>query len=258
MNHYNDEKWIGKKFGMLTVQEAVHVELKNGKKEWHWIVRCDCGTVKKIRPSEVLSGKNISCGCWRKSGKQVKRIHGESHTRLHDIWCGMNNRCNPRNKDSGRYGKRGISICDEWKNYEKFAEWARSSGYEDGLTIERIDVNGDYRPENCKWITLSDQAKNRRTTFWVTYMGREMSLAEAAELAGLPYKQVHYRIKKRGWSVERALFEPIHKESDLHKECRERGLNYHTVYNRIRMGWSKEDALKTPILGLGANQTSYK
>lgn len=171
----------------------------------------------------------------------------------------MNNRCNPQNKDSGRYGKRGISICEEWKNYEKFAEWARDNGYKDGLTIERIDVNGDYCPENCTWIPLSIQARNRRTTSWVTYRGREMSLAEAAELAGLPYKQVHYRIKRSGWSVEKALSEPIKSGvSDLHKKCDELGLNYHTIYNRIRMGWSEEDALKTPILGLGANQTSYK
>lgn len=93
---------------------------------------------------------------------------------------------------------------------------------------------------------------------WVTYEGREMSLAEAAELAGIPYKQVHGRIKKYGWSVERALSEPIKRKSELHIKCDELGLNYHTVYNRIRMGWSEEDAINIPIEGCGANQTTYK
>lgn len=258
MNRYNDDKWVGQKFGMLTVLRPVHVELKSGEKAWHWIVKCDCGREKEVRPSEIVNGKNISCGCWRKSGKQVPISHHQSHTRLHNIWCGMNNRCNPENVSARRYGKRGISICEEWSDFKKFAEWAKVSGYKDGLTIERIDVDGIYCPENCKWIPLSKQARNRSTTFWVIYQGRKMSLAEAAELAGLPYKQVHYRIKKMGWTVEKALSKPLKRKSDLHIKCDELGLNYNTVYNRIRMGWSEEDALATPIVGLGANQNTYR
>lgn len=85
-----------------------------------------------------------------------------------------------------------------------------------------------------------------------------MSLAEAAEKAGLPYKEVHFRIKKRGWTVEKALSTPIKVKSELHRRCEEMGLNYHTIYNRVRMGWSEERALNTPVLGLGANQTTYR
>ena len=194
----------------------------------------------------------------KQSGKHVPVVHGRSHTRLHDIWCGMNNRCNPDNKSSQRYGRRGIRVCEEWADYMVFEKWALEHGYAEDLTIDRIDVNGNYCPDNCRWIPLAEQARNRRTTFEVFYQGRNMSLAEAAELAGLPYKQVHHRIKRAGWSVEKALSEPIRSgKSDLHLRCEALGLNYHTVYNRIRMGWSEEDAINIPVVGAGANQTSY-
>lgn len=186
-------------------------------------------------------------------------IHGESKTRLHNTWCGMIDRCNNK-KDASypRYGGRGIKICEEWLNdYRNFAKWARKNGYTDELTIERIDVNGDYCPENCKWATTKEQARNRRTTKWVEWQGRKMSLAEAAEMANLPYKQVHFRIKK-GWSLEKALTTPLkHGKSDLHKLCDEKGVNYHTVYSRMSRGWSVERAINTPMLGIGANHTTY-
>ena len=151
-----------------------------------------------------------------------KKTHGESHTPLHNIWCGINNRCDPAHKHSKRYGKRGICICDEWQSYEAFAEWARNNGYKEGLTIERIDVNGNYSPENCTWIPLAKQARNRRTTHWVTYEGRKMSLAEACEHAGLPYKQVFWRMAHAGWPFEKAISVPMgagtgQKESDTTK-----------------------------------------
>lgn len=185
----------------------------------------------------------------------MSKRHLESHTPLHDIWCGINKRC----RHHPRYAGRGISACDEWSLYENFRDWALANGYKPGLTIERIDVNGNYCPENCKWIPLAEQARNRTTTRWVDYDGRKMSLAEAAELAGLPYKEVHLRIKS-GWSEYDALHTPIQSpKSELRKICDERGLNYHTVYSRVHMyGWTVEDAVSTPTLGKGANQTSYR
>ena len=175
--------------------------------------------------------------------KQTNISHHESHTRLHNIWCDVGKRCTHHE----RYAGRGISRCKEWDNYETFAKWARENGYNDGLTLERINVNGNYCPENCKWIPLAEQARNRRTTFWVEYNGRKMSLAEAAEIAKLPYKQVHFRIKQ-GWSIEKALSTPLKKESEIHKKCKEIGINYHTVYTRIhQLGWDEEKALNTPV-----------
>lgn len=258
MSRYNKEEWIGKRYGMLVVEKSVNRKMKNNTSQWLWRLRCDCGGEITTRPIEVIKGRVVSCGCYRKKRMSPTKRHGESHTKLHDIWCGMNNRCNPNNVSSVGYGARGIKIFDEWKEFEEFKAWSLKNGYEDGLTIERVNVDGDYCPDNCTWVPLSIQARNRRTTMWVTYNGRSMSLAEAAELAGLPYKQVHGRIKKYGWSVERALTTPIQKKSELHVKCDELGINYHTVYNRIRMGWNEEDAINTPTAGRGANQKTYK
>lgn len=254
---YNGKEWVGKKYGHLTVLRPVHFISKNGNQQWYWRVVCDCGVEKDVRPYDVISGHYISCGCARKRGEQVYSTHKESHTHLHNVWCGMNNRCNPNHKHCKGYGDRGIGVCKEWEDYEKFAKWARSNGYKEGLSIERIDVNGDYCPENCTWIEKEKQARNRRTTFWIDFRGRRMSLAEAAEIVGLPYKQVHYRIK-HGWSIEDALNTPLKEPSDLLKKCKEKGLNYNRIYNRIHVyGWDEEDALNIPIAGKGANQTTY-
>lgn len=258
MTKYADRKWIGSRFGDLKVVDIVHKERKNGGKQWYWKVLCDCGKESIVRPIEVLKGHTKSCGCLKTKRTPKNKTHGESRTRLHDIWCGMHNRCKVENKNSERYGKRGISICKEWSEYEAFSKWAIENGYKEDMTIERKDVNGNYCPENCKWIPMARQARNRRTTFWVMYNGQKMSLVEAAEKAGLPYKQVHHRIKRMGWTAERALSTPMARKSELHKKCDELGLNYHTVYNRIRMGWSEERAIKTPVSGVGANQTTYK
>lgn len=209
MAKYDDNKWIGNKYGNLTVVEPVHVTLNNGGKQWYWKLKCDCGNETIMNPHAVIHGKYRSCGCSFKAG--VTATHRESHTPLHNIWCGMNKRCNPKGKSSRGYGDRGISVCEEWKSYEAFSKWARENGYEEGLTIERIDVNGNYCPQNCTWITLEKQARNRRTTHWVEYQGKRMSLAEACEQANLPYKQVFERIVKRNWPVEKALSTPMRK-----------------------------------------------
>lgn len=206
---YDADEWIGRKYWRLTVLSPVNHKLKNNTSQWFWRVRCDCGNEKVFRPIEVIKGHIKSCGCMRKEFTPPNKTHNESHTRLHNIWCGMNRRCNPNTSRSLKYGKRGIAVCDEWKDYENFALWARTHGYSDDLTIERIDVNGNYCPQNCTWISLGKQARNRRTTHWVEFQGRKMSLAEACEIANMPYKQVFWRMKKAGWTFERAISEPI-------------------------------------------------
>lgn len=209
---YNDPSWIGKKFNMLTIIGYEHAKQKNGKK-WLWRVRCDCGTEKVMNPWYVTSGHNLSCGCFRESGGFMTNLqHGEAHTRLHNIWCSMRQRCDPNihsNPFSYRYSERGIRVCDEWNDYVTFAAWAKANGYDDTKSIERIDNDGNYCPENCKWIERGKQARNRCTTKYVEYQGRRMSLAEASEIAGLSYKQVHARITRLGWPVEEALSVPI-------------------------------------------------
>lgn len=253
--NYRDEKWIGRRFGMLVVEGAVHIVQNNGNKQWYWKMKCDCGNHAVLKPYDVIKGSTISCGCYRKTREPVGIRHGKSHSKLHNTWCGMNYRC----KHHRMYAGRGIKVCDDWKIYENFEKWAYENGFDENKTIERIDVNGDYCPENCKWIPLEEQARNRTTTRWVGYNGEMISLAEAAEKAGLPYKQVFQRIEKYGWTVDRALSTPMKGKSELHKKCDELGLNYHIVYNRIHVyGWSEEEALKIPNLGTGSNQETYK
>lgn len=133
-------------------------------------------------------------------------IHRESHTRLHNIWIGIKNRCyNPRNNKYQFYGARGIQVCDDWKNdYLSFRDWARSNGYEDNLTIGRIDVNGNYCPSNCRWVDRKAQARNRSTN--VFYKGK--CLAEWCEEVGISQSNLNNRLKL-GWPMEKALHTPV-------------------------------------------------
>ncbi len=122
----------------------------------------------------------------------------------------MRNRCsNPRTHEFYLYGGRGIKICEEWSDYKVFHEWAMSHGYEDDLSIERKNNNGNYEPENCEWIPKAKQAGNRQTSVLVKYKGKEKTLAGWSRETGIPYATLWTRIRKQGWSVERALTTPV-------------------------------------------------
>ena len=205
---YNNPEWIGKKINSLTVLSAVNVKNSCGK-QWYWMCKCDCGNVKLMKACYVTSGHSKTCGCGKTYRGAVK--HKEIHERLYTIWSHMIQRCEcdteaSKKRDSyKRYCGRGIKVCDEWHNYTTFAKWARDNGYEDDLSIERIDNDGNYCPENCKWIKRSLQARNRGTTLWVEYQGKKMSLAEACEITHTSYKRAFQRIKYMNWPVEEAL-----------------------------------------------------
>ena len=170
----------------------------------------------------------------------------------------MKKRCyNPNCKRYKDYGGRGITVCDEWlKGFDFFAAWAYANGYEEGLTIEREDVNGNYCPENCKWITRKEQAYNKRDSINVTYKGETKDLMVWCNELGLKYDTIHHRIT-HGWDVKMA-FETPNNEKSFAAICRENGVNPTTAYDRIhRLGWGFRKAISTPSLGRGANQTSY-
>ena len=161
----------GKRFGRLTVISHFDQD-KFG--HHRWLCRCDCGNEKVITGSDLTRKRTrtTSCGCYFLEWKSERnKKHGDSRTRLYGIWFNMLRRCrDPRVSEFRHYGARGITVCGEWVDYPHFKQWAMSNGYQDNLTIERLDVNENYCPENCKWIPMLEQAKNKTTS--VKYMGK--------------------------------------------------------------------------------------
>ena len=190
----------GQKFERLTATKLIDMPDKNGA---YWECKCDCGKTIITRGNRLRMGDVKSCGCIRKK-------HGMTGTLLYKKWVSIKYRCNnPHCTDYMNYGGRGIKVCKEWEeSFDSFQKWAYESGYSDGLTIERIDCDKDYCPENCKWIPMPDQAKNRRMCLMFTYNGKTQNLKQWCDDLGLNYKSTHQRIYKLNWSFEKAISTP--------------------------------------------------
>ncbi|MGG4344922.1 hypothetical protein [Paenibacillus lautus] len=180
--------------------EVVSYYGKNNHNQNMWMCICRCGTIKAIRGAGKIESK--SCGCLQREKaadtfRKVNKSHGDCKTRLHSIWAAMKRRCNnPNTPEFKNYGGRGVKVCSEWNDYSGFKKWAVSSGYSDDLTIERIDVNGDYEPSNCEWVTIQQQQQNRRNNIKVDYNGETMTIAELSRRTGIKDKTLYSRYKK--------------------------------------------------------------
>lgn len=202
----------GKRFGRWTViGPAEDKVLPSGYVEKMWECVCDCGSVRTVRGKSLRGGISKSCGCLQRElmGDRTRK-HGGFGTRLYAVWNSMRQRCNNKQHYAyHNYGGRGISICDEWNDFDVFRAWALSSGYREDadrgeLTLDRIDVDGPYAPENCRWADMKDQADNRRSSILVTYHGETKPLVVFAKELGIGYTTAWKRYKN-GASIEEVL-----------------------------------------------------
>jgi hypothetical protein len=219
----------GMEFGKWIVLEQAedYIAPKNGKhyERWRCMCRCENKTVSDIRKSALISGKSSQCViCAREISVKkasAKRItHGDYKSRLYRIWHLMKRRCYEQTNEHYQwYGARGITVCDEWReSYENFRQWAMSNGYEKTLTIERIDVDGNYCPENCKWATVKEQGNNRRNNICIMWNNETHTLKEWSEILDINYMTLRNRVCYHHWSIERAFTTPAKRQNDMKEE----------------------------------------
>ena len=206
------DELIGKQFGYLTVLQKVESKkYSNGSSQTCYKCLCVCGNKPIVTKNHLKTGHTKSCGCMKGkmcSDTQIK--HGQTGTRLYQTYQHMKKRCyKPSQKEYHRYGGRGISICDEWlgeNGFENFYNWAISNGYQENLTIDRINNDGNYEPSNCRWATHEEQMNNVSYNVRVTHNGETHTIAEWAKMLGLKQDTIQARLKYYGFSIEDALF----------------------------------------------------
>lgn len=199
----------GKRFGRWTVLYRTDDYIEpDGRHRVVYRCRCDCGTERDVISGSLSKGQSKSCGClqkeWAKSGN-VKRTHGMTGTRLYRIWKNINTRChNPNNSKWERYGGRGIKICQEWQGengFQNFYEWSMFNGYADDLTIDRKDNDGNYSPDNCRWVTNKVQANNTSQNRNITINGCTKTIAEWCDLYGLSRPDLYAHSDKEVYEI---------------------------------------------------------
>lgn len=205
---------VGQKYGVMTCVSGPF----GVRHPYSYVFDCECGSVGVEKTTaQIMRARNLSCGCTRKAARgrvgERSRTHGMTALdspvemkRLHGVHWQMQQRCyNPDCSDYKLWGARGISVCQEWLGRPlDFAEWALESGYRLGLTIERVDVNGNYEPSNCTWVPNKDQARNTRKIHWLSQGGKRMSIADWSRETGIPYRTIMSRLRY-GWETGRVL-----------------------------------------------------
>jgi hypothetical protein len=254
----------GNKYNRLTAIKLDHIKrCSNGRAMHYWLFQCDCGNTTVTRKCDVIRGTIKSCGCYRLDMQREKNTtHGESSLKLYGVWNGMIQRCTNENAAGYiNYGGRGVSIDKAWGKYEQFAKWAKLNGCQEGMQIDRIDNNGNYGPNNCRWVTRSENNKNKRTNKRICYNGLNLTYSEWAKRLNGPKNLISRRIKE-GWNEIDAVSTPIKDHARRHcktieynGECltytdwslRLSPGNKLLVSTRIRMGWDKIAAITTPV-----------
>lgn len=196
----------GSRFGRLTV--ISETQLKNGR--FGWLCKCDCGEIVSHPARRLISGNTQSCGCLKRQ-MVVERStkHNLSHTRIYKTLSGMKDRCqNKKARAYVDYGGRGIKVCDEWlgeNGVTNFYQWSMQNGYKKTLTIDRIDNNKGYSPDNCRWVSMKEQGSNKRNNRTFTYRGETKTLTEWSRVLGIKRETIRDRMDKLGYSFEEAI-----------------------------------------------------
>lgn len=207
----------GEKVGRLTIIRIAGHDKFN---RLVWECKCDCGNTKNIVGCHINQTHTISCGCYNREknyGKARHTTHGKCKTRIYREYRGIISRCTNQSLERYNcYGGRGISVCEEWlgkSGFMNFYNWSMENGYSDELTIDRIDVNGNYEPSNCRWATIDQQANNKRSNIVFELDGEKLTLKQISRKYGVDYKMLFARIKYLGWDIERAISTPVRKLS---------------------------------------------
>lgn len=200
----------GQRFGRL---EVIGIDDNSGRKT-NWICQCDCGGVKIVRSDSLQSGAIKSCGCLKKEQDKENltkhHSHKQSGTRLYHTWIGLKGRCqNEHNARYSNYGGRGISVCVEWdKSFQAFYDWSLDNGYEETLTIDRINNDGNYEPSNCRWTTIKEQCNNRSTNIVIKIGNAEKTLKQWCDIFEVEYNSTAARYHRNGYTTIQDLFNP--------------------------------------------------
>ena len=246
------ENLVGKRFGRLVVIASATERTKSGR--LRWLCRCDCGSEKSTQAINLKSGDTTSCGCVHKQ-QLIDRntTHGSCDSPEYHTWCAMITRCtNANNREFKHYGGRGIKVCDRWRNFAMFLE-DMGTRPTPKHSIDRINVNGDYEPTNCRWVTQAEQVRNTRRNILVDVDGTEMTVMDAAGVFGVNSSSIYSRIWKLGWSKEAAVNVPTRKmrrvtyrvdgvDLSIAAAAAAKGIKPTLIYDRLRYGWSLEDA----------------
>jgi hypothetical protein len=208
----------GRQYGRLTVTGKA---LANSSKHIQWKCLCKCGKKVTVFGSNLSNGNTVSCGCYRLEqlakcrAKRTK--HGESNTRLYRTWLNMKSRCyNSNSANYHSYGKCGIKVCKEWRKcFVTFRNWALANGYSDDLTIDRIDNDGDYFPENCRWVTKAEQQRNKRNSVYF----QSTLLIDIAQFVDISYMTLWFRLRQNPNITYDRLTRPSQRKGAGNRRC---------------------------------------
>lgn len=205
-------EFIGRKYNKLTMLSTYMKRLPSGRGRTYAICQCECGNIYEGRLYQIKNGTRMSCGCMYRRHGDIK-IYNSTFTSYRN----MKERCNnPNYIGFHNYGGRGITVCDRWE--ESFDNFLEDMGERpEGMSLDRIDVNGNYEPSNCRWATNKEQARNKRHSLYIEYNGETALFADLCDKYNIPQTIAYNRIFRYGWTIKKALTTKIKKYKCKHK-----------------------------------------